>query len=95
MAGIPPDVLERSKEILENLEANELTPDEFPRLALRKGKSTYKENPFQVNIFSYADNKLEKELKKIDPNKMTPLEALEQLYKLKELTDRDTKADSE
>jgi len=94
MAGVPQDVIERSKEILANLEANELTPDEFPRLAVSRKKSAYDNNPLQVNIFSYEKNKLEEELEKINPNSMTPLEALEKLYKLKELTNRNEKPDS-
>ncbi|RKY87815.1 DNA mismatch repair protein MutS [candidate division KSB1 bacterium] len=85
MAGVPPEVIERSKEILSNLEANELTPDHFPKLALKKRKDSYKENPFQINIFTMEKGDLEKELEKINPDKLTPLEALEKIYKLKKM----------
>jgi DNA mismatch repair protein MutS len=38
LAGLPPEVVERAKEVLKNLEAGELEPEGQPRIAKRQGK---------------------------------------------------------
>ncbi|MFC1726655.1 DNA mismatch repair protein MutS [candidate division KSB1 bacterium] len=86
MAGIPGEVIERAREILSNLEANELTPNEYPKLALKADDVNRTGGSFQITLFSPEENMVRDELKKIAPDKLTPLEALNIIYKLKKLT---------
>lgn len=85
LAGLPPELIERAKEILANLEANELTPNSRkPKLAQRRSGRNVDQN--QINLFeSEKHEKIEKELGNIDVNNMTPLQALQKLYDLKKL----------
>jgi len=84
MAGLPRNVIERAREILVNLEANELSPNSTPKLAQRhSGRDVDKE---QFTLFtSVGPSPVEKELKNIEPDKMTPLEALIKLNELKKM----------
>lgn len=69
MAGLPDNVIKRSKEILRNFEKRE-------ERARRKDE-------FQINLFEYKDEELRDIINKIDVDKMTPLEALVKLQELK------------
>jgi len=82
MAGLPAEVVERAKEVLHNLEANELTPNKMPRIAHR----TTSVDRNQLNLFEIMKKSpVEEELKKVDLNNMTPLEAMIKLQELKEI----------
>jgi DNA mismatch repair protein MutS len=84
MAGLPRTVIERAREILKNLEANELTPNSMPKLAKRPPGREVDQN--QVSLFSASENSLlENEIKSIDLDKMTPLDALIKLNELKNM----------
>jgi DNA mismatch repair protein MutS len=86
MAGLPRSVIERAREILNNLEANELSPNRLPKLAKRNAGRDVDQNQF--SLFSPPEKSpLEKELKSIDLNKMTPLDALIKLNELKKMLD--------
>jgi DNA mismatch repair protein MutS len=86
LAGIPDGVIARSKEILRNLEANELTPNHVPKLALDgAGELRVAEPSPQLDIFSPAESKVMGALKEIDVNALTPIEALKKLDELKKL----------
>jgi DNA mismatch repair protein MutS len=86
MAGLPRTVIERAREILTNLEANELSPNRMPKLAKRNTGREVDRN--QVSLFSASETSpLEKEIKSIDLNKMTPLDALIKLNELKKMLD--------
>jgi DNA mismatch repair protein MutS len=72
MAGLPESVTERAKEILHSFEAKE---------SRRK-----KNDEFQINLFEInEDDKIRKELGKIDLDNITPIEAMNILKKLKDL----------
>lgn len=79
MAGLPAFVTNRAKEILQNLESKELTPYELKKEKLRKLQIP--EN--QMSIFEYQDDKLRGEIKDIEIEKLTPIEALNKLNELK------------
>ncbi len=85
MAGLPSALIERAREILTNLEANELTPhSRKPRLAKRQSGRDVDTN--QLTLFAdLQPSKVEKELKKMDLDNMTPMEALRKLDELKRL----------
>jgi DNA mismatch repair protein MutS len=86
MAGLPQSVVERAREIMVNLEANELSPNRMPRLAHRRSGRDVDQN--QLNLFvTPKSSRVEKSIKNIDIDKMTPLEALNKLNELKKMVD--------
>jgi DNA mismatch repair protein MutS len=79
LAGIPQSVLERAKEILANLERDEFTPEELPRLA----RGEHAPDPRlveQLTIFS--EHPVLEELRNMNVDKLAPLEALNLLASL-------------
>ncbi len=85
LAGLPPEVLDRAKEILANLEQEELNEVGMPKLALSKKKAK-EPGTSQLQLFSSKPDKVREELERIDPTSLTPLEALNRLNELKELS---------
>lgn len=82
MAGLPMEVVERAREVLQNLEANELTPNKIPKIAHRR--TSMDRN--QLNLFELMKKSpVEEELQKIDLNNMTPIEAILKLQELKQI----------
>ncbi len=82
LAGLPPKVIDRAKEVLSNLEKGELDSTGMPKIARTRGEITkFKSSP-QLSLFSPHDP-IRWELKRIDPNQMTPIEALNFLSSLK------------
>ena len=82
LAGIPAEVISRSKEILRNLETGELNEAGMPKLAARDGRST---DTGQLSLLAGDRDPVHDELKSIDLDRMTPIEALTALHKMKEL----------
>jgi len=83
LAGLPRPVILRAREILANLESGSLDPDKGPRLAHHRVET---ERPVeQLSLFAELENSLREELKKLDPNQLTPLEALNKLEELRQL----------
>ncbi len=80
IAGIPKKVIDRARQVLSLLEGQ--------NTAIESVKYSNQEE-FQMNLFAepvpkyFAD--LDKMLKQIDPNDMTPRQALDFLYKIKDL----------
>ena len=82
MAGLPQFVTNRAKEILTNLESKELTPYEIKKEKLKK-MSSQTDLANQISLFEFKDDELRGELKGIEIEKLTPLEALNKLSDLK------------
>ncbi len=96
LAGLPKEVVVRAKEVLANLEASELTPgSNEPRLAqgAHAPRKTRKTPLNQMSLFGQpAPEKIIVEvekphpvvekLKALDPNSLTPLQALELVFEL-------------
>ncbi|KPK77585.1 MAG: DNA mismatch repair protein MutS [candidate division Zixibacteria bacterium SM23_73] len=76
LAGVPKQVLERAKEILAELENGELRQQRVPEAKPRPIS-------YQLSIFSPKDTQIVEELKKLDLEKLTPIEALNKLNELK------------
>ncbi len=83
MAGLPEEVTERAKKILKNLEGSELSVHTDGGTVDRKKKTGRVAPEVQMTLFEVKDDALHEELKKIDVEKMTPLEALQKLAELK------------
>ncbi len=85
LAGLPARVIERAREILARLESDELTPEGRPRLA--------REDPqpapalSQLPLFGGGPSSVERavlaELRELDPDRLTPLEALTRVAALR------------
>lgn len=79
MSGMPEFVTKRAKEILSNLESKELTPLEIKKAKILKNQ----QNEIQYNLFEFTDDKFRKEIRDIDIDSLTPIEALNKLNELK------------
>ncbi len=86
IAGVPERVLNRAKEILDNLEKNEVDEIGAPRLAgtsLNQKQGT----EGQLSLFKGRDRTLTDWISGLDILSMTPLEALTELNRMKEYVD--------
>lgn len=86
MAGLPLFVTNRAKEILNNLESKELTPYEVKKERLKKIKS---ETDNQISLFEFKDDELRTEIKNLELDTLTPIEALNKLNELKRKMEKD------
>jgi len=77
LAGLPPAVLVRAKELLRFLEAEQIVP--------RSGRAVSPpsaEADDQLALFSVMTHPVVQQLRTVDPNKMTPIQALDMLARL-------------
>ncbi len=81
MAGMPPDVILRSEEVLELLQRGALAPESAARLAQQRRKLIAST---QLSLFDVNDITLRNELQGVDPDSLTPLQALQQLHEWKQ-----------
>ncbi len=73
LAGLPREVISRAGEILTQLEANEIDASGHPKL---KASGAQIQPVYQLSLFSPYTSEVEDELKKLDVNNLTPIEAL-------------------
>ncbi len=83
LAGMPSDVVERAKEILQNLESGEFE-EGAPRLA-KSRKNQPKQDLRQFSLFEASEDLLRQRIKKLNIATLTPLEALNMLDELKRM----------
>jgi DNA mismatch repair protein MutS len=76
LAGLPPAVIHRAQDVLRDLEQGMGASPPAPRAEAQQ--------PTQLSLFAEPSPALER-LKAIDPNALSPLEALTALYELKKL----------
>ena len=76
LAGLPEPVLDRARELLRLLEAEQIVP-RAKRASARAG-----ETADQLALFGLARHPVVEKLKKVEPNNITPLQALEVLARL-------------
>jgi DNA mismatch repair protein MutS len=81
LAGLPAAVVARAQEILRNLESTEFDREGRPRLAHSEGAAP--EGARQLALFSGPDEAVLDELRRADPDRLTPLEALALLTELR------------
>jgi len=75
LAGVPEEVIQRAREILELLESGEMPTQKIRRLGGRKGKVEHYAG-YQISLFDPEYHPLVIALRELDVNKLTPLEAL-------------------
>ena len=81
LAGLPEEVIDRAKTLLSRFESTEAAArsgEEKSFLENRRGNG-------QLSLFSRTESQIENLLKGIDPDSMTPRQALETLYELRKL----------
>lgn len=82
LAGLPRQLITRAQEILSNLERTEFDPEGRPRLAAGD-TAPLPTAERQLPLFAEAEARIANELRKLDLDEMTPLEALQALADLK------------
>jgi DNA mismatch repair protein MutS len=89
LAGIPVEVLEQAREQLHLLEQG-VHPEHSTKAMLAPAINTQTElaSPLQTGLFDALPNPAVEALKKINPDSLSPREALEQLYRLKEILNK-------
>ncbi|MBN1928007.1 MAG: DNA mismatch repair protein MutS [Chlorobiaceae bacterium] len=79
MAGMPPEVIERAREILAGMERREVeVPTQRQAVPLRVESR-------QISLFEEEESRLRKALAGIDINRLTPLDAMMELKRLQEI----------
>ena len=79
LAGLPDSIISRAREILANLEQGELDEAGMPRIAHDRRATT---PPPQLGLFSPRDERVVDELRALDVERMTPMDALNALARL-------------
>ena len=82
LAGLPEAVIERAKEILANLEEDEYSVGNVPRLA--RGDHSPVSGDIQLTLWE-TEKELTRRLADLDVDRMTPIQALEEIAALKRL----------
>ncbi|MFN8093049.1 MAG: DNA mismatch repair protein MutS [Vicinamibacteria bacterium] len=85
LAGLPASVVVRAQEILRNLESTEFDREGRPRLAHSDHAPA---GARQLSLFSGQDDAVLDELRRSDPDRLTPLEALALLAELRRRVSR-------
>ena len=80
LAGVPKGVLERAKQILVQLEAEHLDREGRPKLAVKGEQS--RRGELQLTLFAAPEHPIVEQLRQLDINGLTPLEALRRLADL-------------
>ena len=79
LAGLPASIIERAKEILAELNANAPREDDKPAPVISES--------MQLSLMPTSDGMIEKKLREVDINTLTPIEAMNILYELKGMVD--------
>ncbi|MBM2834259.1 MAG: mutS [Candidatus Brocadiaceae bacterium] len=88
LAGIPREVIQRARIILNNLEAATLDVNGKPKFAPLKTAQNSKQ-PAQLKLFLSKQDMVIEEIKKLETSRMSPLEALNKLDDLKKKLEED------
>ena len=80
LAGLPMGVIERARDILLHLERTEFDGEGRPRVT---GDHSPGEGARQMSLFAEGEDRVVGELRRLNPDEMTPIEALQVLADLK------------
>jgi DNA mismatch repair protein MutS len=81
LAGIPIQVVERARVILETLETDHVDKDGLPKVPPRRHPS---QSSRQLELFHVVEHPVIDKLREMNPEQMTPLEALETLHRMRD-----------
>jgi DNA mismatch repair protein MutS len=83
LAGVPPELIERARQILGDVEED--AEDLAPRIARRSRRGAADPDaPQQLGLFEAPRSEIERELEKLDLDRLTPIEAMLLLRELKQ-----------
>lgn len=82
LAGLPEDIIKRSKQILSNLESSELAESGAPRPVKRRGKK--QKTDVQLNLFASPEELVKEELLSLDLSELTPESAMKKLQEMRQ-----------
>jgi len=87
LAGVPAPVVERATEILNNIERGEFDQSGQPAIArsVKKMRKKTRSHPDQLSLFQPPADPLHRYLQTIDADALTPRQALEVIYRLKDM----------
>ncbi len=89
LAGVPREVIERSKEILAQLEEEHLDAEGRAKIARRPIEP--KKTHLQLTLFGAAEHPLVDELRRLELNNLTPLQAFQLLQQWQDTLAKETK----
>jgi DNA mismatch repair protein MutS len=87
LAGLPAEVVERARQVLQHLEQETTDVEGLPRLA--RSTAGRVDEPLQLYLFQQSDRKLLRHLRSLEPDRLTPIEALNELARLREMAEED------
>jgi DNA mismatch repair protein MutS len=82
LAGIPPEVNERAKQILAQLEAEHLDAEGRPKIAAKPKRR--RGGDIQLTLFGTVEHPLMDEIRKLDLNQLSPLQAFQRMQQWQE-----------
>jgi DNA mismatch repair protein MutS len=88
LAGLPLEVVERARQVLKHLEQETTDVEGLPRLA--RSAAGHVKEPLQLSLFREAEEKLHRRLQRIELENITPIEALNELARLREMVKDDS-----
>ena len=84
LAGLPEILLNRANEVLSNLEKSKTSETGIPRIENSEKENTLKQSE-QFGLFSETVHPVIKQLENLEPDNLSPRQAIETLYDLKNL----------
>ena len=88
LAGLPWEVVERSRQVLRHLEEATTDVEGLPRLVRSAAGS--QDEPLQLSLFRQSEQKLRRRLQSLKIEQLTPIEALNELARLREMLDEES-----
>ncbi|MBN2720764.1 MAG: DNA mismatch repair protein MutS, partial [Proteobacteria bacterium] len=84
LAGLPGSVIDRARKVLSNLESRQLDREGVPVLASRTSEEPVRaERESQLGLFPDSASRILQAVRDVDPDSMTPIEAINFLAGLK------------
>ena len=85
----PKKVLDRAHEVLFNLEQSEFDEMGVPKISHSENHENQLSSS-QLGLFPDSENPLTQKIRQVDPNELSPREALEVLFELTKLLKKDS-----
>ncbi|MDH3555561.1 MAG: DNA mismatch repair protein MutS, partial [Deltaproteobacteria bacterium] len=87
LAGLPTEVVERARQVLQHLEQETTDVEGLPRLA--RSSAGRQSEQLQLSLFQQSGQKLRRRLLNLELEAITPIEALNELARLRELLEKE------
>ncbi len=94
LAGLPSDVIERAKQVLWSLEQQDDLPGRAGDTAPAPSEDRQPPSPSQLALFAGGPDPIAEEIRRLDLNRITPLDALHKLADLQQRVQRRSEQDT-